>query len=137
MIENELERLRRLIHLSTELAEIKDLDILMEQILQSAREFVNCDAGSIYIKKNTFLKFSYTQNDTLSGRLEPGQKLIYNTLTVPINTNSVSGHVALSGGMLNCSAVLLLSWMSMTPCLHGAATKSRGKRIVCSGWYND
>jgi len=105
MIENELERLRKLISLSTELAEIKDMDILMEQILRSAREFVNCDAGSIYIKEKDeekdVLKFSYTQNDTLSARLEPGQKLIYNTFTVPINNNSISGHVALTGEMLN------------------------------------
>ena len=60
----EQERLKDLILLSNEISEVKDFDVLMERILQSAREFVNCDAGSIYIKKEDTLLFSYTQNDT-------------------------------------------------------------------------
>ena len=47
----EQERLKNLILLSNEISEVKDLDVLMERILKSARDFVNCDAGSIYIKK--------------------------------------------------------------------------------------
>ena len=100
-MQNELKSLQKLIHLSTELAEIKDLDMLMERILHSARDFVNCDAGSIYIKENNHLKFSYTQNDTFQSRLETGQKLIYGTFSVPISNKSISGYAALSGEILN------------------------------------
>ena len=98
---NELSRLQELVHLSTELAKVKDFDVLMQRILKAARDFFNCDAGSIYIKKDDYLKFSYTQNDTLRKRLPPGQKLIYNTFTVPINNKSIAGYVALTGEMLN------------------------------------
>ena len=101
MIENEASRLKDLILLSTKICEIKDLDTLMELILQSAREFVNCDAGSIYIKQNDLLLFSFAQNDTLSRRLEPGQKLIYTTFTIPINNKSIAGYVALTGETSN------------------------------------
>ena len=108
MIVDECHNLLKLISLGTELAEIKDLDVLMERILYSAREFVNCDAGSIYIKKSDHLKFSYTQNDTLSGRLEKGQKLIYNTFTIPIDNKSISGYVALTGEVLNIPDAYLI-----------------------------
>ncbi len=101
MIKDELARLRELIQLNTDLAEVKDVDVLMERLLLSARNFVNCDAGSIYIKEGDHLKFSYSQNDTLQARLEKGQKLIYNTFTVPINNKSISGYVAITGETLN------------------------------------
>ena len=101
MPKNEAQRLRELILLSNYISDIKDLDVLMERILSSAREFVNCDAGSIYIKHDDHLLFSYTQNDTLSKRLHPGQKLIYTTFKVPIDRNSIAGFVASEGESLN------------------------------------
>jgi len=101
MIDTDPKRLREIISLNTEIAEVKDFDVLMERILSAAREFVHCDAGSIYIKRDDHLEFSYAQNDTLTGRLTPGQKLIYTTFKVPINTNSISGYVALKGKTLN------------------------------------
>lgn len=101
MIENDLQRFKDLVLLSTEIAEVKDFDVLMERILQSARNFVNCDAGSIYLKEGDQLLFSFAQNDTLAGRLEPGQKLIYTTFTIPINNKSIAGFVALTGETVN------------------------------------
>ncbi|MCE5252062.1 HD domain-containing protein [bacterium] len=95
------QHLKELIFLSCELAEVNDFDVLMEKILKSAREFVNCDAGSIYIKRENNLVFSYTQNDTLRKNLAPGQKLIYTTHTIPIDNNSIAGYVAVTGKNLN------------------------------------
>lgn len=101
MRQTEQDRLKNLILLTNEISEVKDLDVLMERILAYAREFVNADAGSIYIKQENELLFSYTQNDTQSGRLKPGEKLIYATFTVPINSQSIAGHVAYTGEILN------------------------------------
>jgi len=100
MKRSEQDKLKSLILLSNEISEVKDLDILMDRILSSAREFFNCDAGSIYIKQNGKLLFSYTQNDTFSSRLKPGEKLIYSTFTIPINHQSIAGHVACTGEFL-------------------------------------
>ena len=101
MISNERDKLKSLINLSNEIAEVKDLDVLMERILASAREFTNSDAGSIYIKDGDNLLFNYSQNDTLSSRLTPGEKLIYTTFSVPINNRSMAGYVAFTGETLN------------------------------------
>ena len=95
------QQLKDLIFLSCELAEVKDLDILMDKILKSARDFVHFDAGSIYIRRENQLIFSYTQNDTLQKMLDPGTKLIYTTFTVPIDKNSIAGYVALTGETMN------------------------------------
>ncbi|MCE5252063.1 HD domain-containing protein [bacterium] len=109
MIQHEYERLQELLKLSTDLAEVKDFDVLMERILKAARDFVGCDAGSIYIREGNRLKFSYTQNDTLQSRLETGRKLLYNTFTVPISNESIAGYVALTGEMLNIPDAYALS----------------------------
>ena len=103
MIEDETGRLRELISIGIDSSRIRDFDLLMERILQSARDFVRCDAGSLYIKQEDRLLFSYTQNDTLSARLEPGRKLVYNTFSIPVNKNSLAGYAAMTGETLNIS----------------------------------
>jgi len=98
---NEKEKLKEIINLGLEVAQVKDIDLLLEHILTKARRFVNADAGSIYVIEDEKLKFKYTQNDTLQKRLPPGKKLIYSTFSVPINNKSIAGYVASTGEMLN------------------------------------
>jgi response regulator RpfG family c-di-GMP phosphodiesterase len=96
-----LKKMQRVIGLENEIARIRDIDLLLEKILGEARSFTGADAGSIYIREGDFLKFSYTQNDTMQAQLPPGKKLIYSTFTTPINSNSIAGHVAATGQVLN------------------------------------
>ena len=91
---NEREKIELIAQISLDINEVKDLDLLLERILTNARKFCNADAGSIYLKENSELKFSNTQNDTLQKRLEPGKKLIYNTYSIPISNRSIAGYVA-------------------------------------------
>ena len=102
---NEKEKLDALANLGIELNRVQDLDIVMEHILIEARRFVNADAGSIYIRENDLLHFTYTQNNTLQQRLSDGEKLIYSTFHIPINEKSIAGHVAATGLPLNLADV--------------------------------
>ncbi len=98
---SEVERLREIIRLDTEISTVQDLDILLERILTEARRITNADAGSIYIRDKDYLVFSYVQNDTLQRKLPPGEKLIFTTFKVKINKKSISGYVAATGETLN------------------------------------
>lgn len=95
------ERLHELLTLGGQLNSIQDVDMLLEKILYEARRFVSADAGTIYILDNGELVFSHAQNDTLSGRLAEGKKLIYQAFSLPVNDNSIAGHVALTREALN------------------------------------
>ena len=97
----EAEKLDRLTRLSVELNQLNDLDILMERVLTEARYFVDADAGSIYIRDEDTLQFTYTQNDTLQKKLPPGEKLIYSTVTIPVDKTTIAGYVAATGETLN------------------------------------
>lgn len=94
-------KLKKILNLSFEISQIKDIDLLLEKILGEARAFTNCDAGSIYIKEGDFLRFSYAQNDTLQRQLLPGRKLPYSTFSIPISNTSIAGYVAANGAILN------------------------------------
>ncbi|TFH02224.1 MAG: HD domain-containing protein [Calditrichales bacterium] len=94
-------KLEEIINLGIEVSQISDLDVLLEKILSEARNLVNADAGSIYIKEENNLKFSYAQNETLRKKLGKGKKLIYTTFSMPITKSSIAGFVASEGEALN------------------------------------
>jgi response regulator RpfG family c-di-GMP phosphodiesterase len=105
---SEKEKLDILIHLGNELNRVHDLDILMERILTESRQFVNADAGSIYIRDKNYLDCAYSQNETLQKRLPPDEKLIYSTFKIPINENSIAGYVAATGKSITINDVYKL-----------------------------
>ncbi|MDR1211301.1 MAG: HD domain-containing protein [Spirochaetaceae bacterium] len=109
---------KSIIQLDSELQGIQDLDLLLERILQEARKVVHADAGSIYVKETIkgktnepadMLVIRYSQNDTLSAGLPPGQKLIYSVFSVPISEQSISGYCALSQKLVNVPDVYKIS----------------------------
>jgi response regulator RpfG family c-di-GMP phosphodiesterase len=104
----EKQKLEVLTRIGTELNQVKDLDILMEHILTAARRFVNADAGSIYIRSNHELRFTYSQNATLKKRLPKDAKLIYHTFAIPTNKSSIAGYSAITGQEVNISDVYRL-----------------------------
>lgn len=104
-MKTQAERLNEIIILGSELNTIQDMDMLLERILLEARKFVNADAGSIYIRNKDYLIFSNSQNDTKQKELPPGQKLLYTSFKILINTDSIAGYVARTGEVLNISDV--------------------------------
>lgn len=99
------QKIDQIIQLDAEMSEIKDLDLLLGKILTVSRQFVDADAGSIYIIENGKLRFQTAQNDTLQKKLPKGKKLLFTSFTVPINTESIVGYVAATGESLNIKDV--------------------------------
>jgi response regulator RpfG family c-di-GMP phosphodiesterase len=104
----EKEILAKIIRLGQEISQINDVDFLLEKILTESRNFVNADAGSIFIKTEESLTFSYAQNNTLQKELPEGKKLIYSAFTLPVNNTSIAGYVANTGGTVNITDVYKL-----------------------------
>jgi HD-GYP domain-containing protein (c-di-GMP phosphodiesterase class II) len=100
-METEKQRLDKVLGIAQDILQVQDLDMVLERILTEARKFTNSDAGSLYLREDDKLKFSYTQNDTFQKKLAPGKKIIYSTFTVPISRESISGYVAQTGEILN------------------------------------
>jgi len=96
-----LEKLKNVIGVDSILNKIQDLDILLETILSEARNVLNADAGTIYIKQGNELVATYAQNETKAAELKPGEKLIYSVFRIPIGTGTTSGFAAHTGDIIN------------------------------------
>ncbi|OFW10555.1 MAG: hypothetical protein A3G20_05705 [Acidobacteria bacterium RIFCSPLOWO2_12_FULL_59_11] len=105
-LEQELQRVRaeidQLNQIGIALSTQRDMDSLMDLILEKSREITNSDAGSLYLAEETEqgekrLRFKTTQNDSLQVHLDE--------FTMPINASSIAGYVALTGESLHLEDV--------------------------------
>jgi len=78
----------------------RDIDKLLELILQKSREITGADAGSLYLVEREGengrpdqLRFKLAQNDTV---LVP-----FEEYTIPLDERSIAGYVAVSGRVVN------------------------------------
>lgn len=85
--------LNNLLETIVEISHVKDLDSLLERVLLEARDFVNADAGTLYLKAKDRLFFSYVQNDTLFKGDAASNRYVYSG-SVGIDRTSLAGHVA-------------------------------------------
>ena len=94
--------LEKLVKIGIALSAVRDLDELLNLIVSQAREFANCDAGSLYIKEGDVLKFVVSQNDTLARRAgNSAQAEPFKPFPIPISKNSLAGYVAVTGQTVN------------------------------------
>jgi HD-GYP domain-containing protein (c-di-GMP phosphodiesterase class II) len=96
---NELHELNKIgVALSAE----RDIDKLLELILQKSREITGADAGSLYLVErgkergetsDDRLRFKLTQNDSVM--------IPFEEFTMPLDGTSIAGYTALSGRIVN------------------------------------
>ncbi len=101
--------LSELLETTERLNHIKDIDSLLDNFLFEARKASNADAGSIFLADGDMLTFSYVQNDTKAKRDPNSNKDLYTKFMIPINEQSISGYVALTGEPLNIADVYKIS----------------------------
>ncbi len=111
--ERQVDHIQDLIRIGLALSGEKNLDRLLEMIVNNARGFTNADGGTLYIKDedDDVLNFSIVQNDTLNLSMGgTGEKIVWPP--VPLkdkqgneNHSNVSAHCALVCDTINISDV--------------------------------
>ncbi|MEO8741564.1 MAG: GAF domain-containing protein, partial [Lysobacteraceae bacterium] len=101
-------RLETLNAIGAALSSERDLDSLLERILDAARGFANADGGTLYRVKNDTLVFEVLRNETLGLRMggKSGKPIDFPPLPMhredgSDNDSLVSVHAALSGKTVN------------------------------------
>lgn len=99
-----LERIRKLNSIGIALSrQQRDVDRLLEMILEEARRFYRCDAGSLFTRDGDSLVFRVAQNDSLKKRpKEQGssESAHFVAKPLPITKRSIAGYVASTGEIL-------------------------------------
>jgi HD-GYP domain-containing protein (c-di-GMP phosphodiesterase class II) len=112
-MEKQLDQIRRLNQIGTALSAEKNLDRLLEMIVDEARGFTNADGGTLYIMSDNEeeLHFAIVQNTSLDVRMGgTGGKITWpsvklNNLDGSPNHANVSAYAAITGQVVNISDV--------------------------------
>ncbi len=97
---NDKRTLRVMLEKIEQIYHIKDINMLMNNILLESRIFTSAEAGSIFLVENNVLKFNYVQNDVVFKNDILSNKYIYTNQEIEINDKSIVGYSALTGKSL-------------------------------------
>ncbi len=106
-LESHEQKLLQITKIEKQLSEIKDEDILLENILTAACEIVHADAGSIYSYDESCLELTirYSLNKTIQKKLAPGEKIPYSSFSMLATSQSIAGYCALNKKIINIADV--------------------------------
>lgn len=107
--ENQMKQIRRLTRIGTALSAERDIQRLLELIVEEARKFTGADGGTLYTMSDDEqeLHFAIVQTETLGIRMGgTGGPIAWNPVRLQNedgtpNHGNVSAHVALTGGIVN------------------------------------
>ncbi|MBU3727839.1 MAG: HD domain-containing protein, partial [Phycisphaerales bacterium] len=89
------ERLAAIASIDTALNRIQDADILIERILNEARNLMRCEAGSVFTSEDGHLTLAYVQNERVPETAGPdGASSPYRSRRIPVDDSSMAGYVA-------------------------------------------
>ncbi|MCF6150562.1 MAG: bacteriohemerythrin [Candidatus Kuenenia sp.] len=124
-------QIAKLVEIGRALSGERNLDKLLEMIVDEAREFTNADAGTLYIKEDDCLKFKILQNVSMKTRMGgcSGNEITFPP--VEINESNVSAYVAINDVSVNIPDVYDSELFDFTgPKKFDAATKYRTKSML-------
>jgi HD-GYP domain-containing protein (c-di-GMP phosphodiesterase class II) len=94
-------QIRKLSDISRALSSVTDINVLLEMIVDQARNFTNADAGTLYILEGSRLRYKIVQNDSLNIRMGGKNGDAIPFPPVELNESNVSAFVALNGISVN------------------------------------
>ncbi|HUH67258.1 MAG TPA: HD domain-containing phosphohydrolase [Syntrophales bacterium] len=112
-LEKQLDQIRRLNQIGTALSAEKNLDRLLEMIVDEARKFTNADGGTLYIMSDDEkeIHFAIVQNDSLNVRMGgTGGRITWPSVKLRDNEGNpnhanVSAYAAITGQVVNIADV--------------------------------
>lgn len=97
-------KFQQILDSNIEFAQAKDVDLLLEKILNVARRLLKADAGMIYLMEQGTLKFHHRQKGPLEEQRSPSRQ-IYNGTSGKIAPDPISVYVADTGTMVTIPQV--------------------------------
>ncbi|MBW2142270.1 MAG: GAF domain-containing protein [Deltaproteobacteria bacterium] len=99
--------IKKLNQIGIALSSETNLRRLLGLIVKEVRGFTHADAGSLYIRDENELRFEVAQNDTIDNRLGV-RKDHFRPFALHLTSESIAGHVAITGEILNIKDVYQL-----------------------------
>jgi signal transduction histidine kinase len=101
IIRSLLDKLTKLTDIGLALSAERNLDFLLEMIMEEARNFTHADGGTLYTLDRNKLHFKIFQNDTLDIRMGGNNESPILIPPLEMNPSNVSAYAALTGKTVN------------------------------------
>jgi signal transduction histidine kinase len=101
IIKNLLDKLTKLTDIGLALSAERNLDVLLEMIMEEARNLAYADGGTLYIIEKNKLHYNIFQNDTLGIRMGGNNESAIPFPPLEMTPSIISSHVALTGKTVN------------------------------------
>lgn len=124
-------QIERLTEIGRALSRERNLNALLEMILDEARRFTHADAGTLYIKEGDTLRFKILQNETMKARIggKPEDEIPFPP--VKLRKSNVSAYVAMTGVSVNIPDVYCSNLFDFTgPKVFDKSTGYRSKSML-------
>jgi response regulator RpfG family c-di-GMP phosphodiesterase len=94
-------QIKKLSEIGRAMSSVTDINVLLEMIVDLARNFTNADAGVLYILEDQRLRFEIVQNDSLNIRMggKNGENIPFPP--VELNETNISAFAAVNGVSVN------------------------------------
>lgn len=126
-----ISQIHRLSEIGIALSAERNLDKLLEMIVDEARRFTNADGGTLYIKEGNVLVFKILQNDTMKTRMGGTSGNPIPFPPVELKETNVSAYVALKDKSVNIPDVYFSDLFDFTgPRKFDQATGYRTKSML-------
>jgi diguanylate cyclase (GGDEF)-like protein len=94
--------LDELLEIGLAVASERDLDTLLDRILEAARRFTRAEAGTLFLRDGDRLRFAVVQNDLVERKLaRPELQQRFEAEPLRLSEPSLAGHVAQTGEVVN------------------------------------
>ena len=101
IIRNLLDKLDKLTNIGLALSAERNLEVLLEMIMEEARNFTYADGGTLYILEKNKLHYKIFQNETLGIRMGGNNESSIPFPPLEMNSSNVSSNVAMTGKTVN------------------------------------
>ncbi|MBF0169849.1 MAG: GAF domain-containing protein [Nitrospinae bacterium] len=101
MDERELDTITRLSRIGVSLSVERDLDRLLERIVEEVCGFLNADGGTLYLREGDALRFAISRNETLGIRMGGRSGTPVNIPPLPLDPAFVSSYAILNNQTVN------------------------------------
>ncbi|HNY31171.1 MAG TPA: HD domain-containing protein [Fibrobacteria bacterium] len=96
------EKLAGLVRIGIALYSVRDLDELLEMIVEEAMDICGAEGGTLYLVRDSLLEFHITRNRRLEKAMgRERMSDFFEKLVIPISTTSMAGTCALTGKPMN------------------------------------